>query len=423
MPLAQVTVVQKERTEPLTDAVRQQIFRAVQLLGLDPSLYQLLQQPQRMVEVQIRIRNARGQIEVFTGYRCQHNNALGPYKGGVRFHPDASADEVKALATLMTLKCALLGLPFGGAKGGVICDPVRLSLDELEQLSRGYIRSLLPFIGPEVDIPAPDVGTNAQVMAWMVDEYAQLTGTQALAAVTGKPLELGGLPGRTEATALGCTVILREAARTLGLSLQGATAAIQGFGQVGANLARFLHEAGVKVVAVSDVYGGIYDPDGLDIPRLLAHARSHGTVVGFPGQRLGSLEVLFLPVDVVIPAAVEDQLTIDNADRVQAQLVLEAANGPTTPEAEAMLRQRGIWIIPDILANGGGVTASYFEWLQGRTGRSWTENEVRAQLEEMMIRAWQAVWAMHRETAAPLREAANMVAITRLADKLKAQGY
>lgn len=398
------------------DGVRRLIAQIVDITGVSRDIYLRLSEPDRFVEVRIPVRLDDGSTFFFTGYRSQHNNLLGPYKGGVRFHPAVNPDELKALSAWMTLKCALMNLPLGGGKGGVACDPATFSPGSLERLSRGYMRALASVLGPDQDIPGPDVGTDAQVMAWMADEFSRITGRSQPAVVTGKPVSHGGIAGRTEATARGCAVIIAEVAKTFGLELSGASAAIQGFGNVGSNLARFLAEMGVRVVAVSDIHGGVYQPQGLPMGELMDHFQKHGTVKGFPGgQPVGSSDVLLAPVDILVPAALGNQITPANVHRVAARIIVEAANGPTSPGADAVLRARGVPVVPDILANAGGVTVSYFEWRQNRVGVEMTGNEVRQQLYRLMIDAFRSTYQAHLEYGLPLREAAYAVAVTRLA--------
>ncbi len=400
------------------------IGNACRELGLSQAVYEYLKEPQRVLVVNIPVRLDNGDIRTFVGYRSQHTDVIGPGKGGVRFHPDVTLDEVKALSMWMTVKCGVLGLPFGGAKGGVICDPGKLSKREMEALSRGYIRAISQFVGPEKDIPAPDVNTNPQVMGWMMDEYSKLRGFNAPGLITGKPMILGGSAGRAEATGRGAVICIREAAARLDLPLQGATASIQGFGNVGSNTARFLYDLGVKVVGLSDVRGGVYAPDGINVYEAMEFSRATGSVVGLPGTSpVDACAVLYMPVDVLVPAALENQITLYNVDRIQARIVCEAANGPTTPEAARVLTERGVLQVPDILANAGGVTVSYFEWVQNIQNYYWPEEEVIDKLERMMVSAWNAVWKVYEQRGVSLRRAAYMVAVKRLADAMGARGW
>lgn len=393
-------------------------------LGLPPAVFEYLKEPQRVMTVSIPVRMDSGEVKTFTGYRSQHSDVLGPCKGGVRFHPGVNLDEVKALSMWMTLKCAVVGLPFGGGKGGVVCNPAAMSKRELEALARGYIVALSNFIGPDRDIPAPDVNTNQQVMGWMMDEYARIKGHNAPGLITGKPMILGGSAGRSAATGRGTVFTIREAARRIGLNLSGATAAIQGFGNVGSHTALLLEELGVKVVGLVDVNGGAYCAEGIDVKAALEHTRRTGSVRGLPGTReIDSHELLALDVDVLVPAALENQITLANAADVRARIVAEAANGPTTPEAADLLTEKGILQIPDILCNAGGVTVSYFEWVQNLQNYYWTEEEVNEKLERMMVAAFDSVYKMAEQRRVSMRRAAYMVAIQRLADAMAARGW
>ena len=404
---------------------RQEIARACQVLGLDAAVYRLLARPMRFIEVAIPVRMDDGRTEVFVGYRAQHNDALGPTKGGIRFHPRVTADEVRALSMWMTLKCALLEIPFGGGKGGVVCDPKRMSPRELEGLSRGYIQALAQVMGEEKDIPAPDVYTTSQIMAWIADEFSQIRQQNALAIVTGKPLVIGGSLGRHEATARGAVTVVREAAGAIGLDIRHATAAIQGYGNAGSIAHRLLHELGVRVIAVSDSGGAILDEGGLDPRAVAAHKEATGSVAGFPGARpITNEDLLTLPCDILLPAALENQITAANAPRVQARLVGEIANGPTTPDAHRILVERGVVVLPDILTNAGGVTVSYFEWVQNRCHYYWTEDEVNERLEQRMVRAFQRVWeAARRLGTRDLRLAAHTVAVARVTEAMQVRGW
>lgn len=410
------------RSNPFLNA-QQQLRTAVERLGLEPSVYEVLKEPQRVLTVSIPVRMDDGSLRTFIGYRSQHTLVTGPAKGGVRFHPDVNLDEIKAMSMWMTFKCAVVQLPFGGGKGGVICNPKALSPGELERLSRGYVRAVAPFIGPELDIPAPDVYTDAQVMAWMMDEYSHLVGRDAPGVITGKPLVIGGSLGRTEATARGCVIAVREAACYQGWDLNGATAVIQGFGNAGSISARLLNELGVRIVAVCDTTGNAYDPDGMDPLELLAHKQRTGSVRGFPGSReVPPEEFLTIPCDILVPAAMENQITADNAPRIRARIVVEAANGPTTPEADAILYKRGITVIPDILASAGGVTVSYFEWVQNLNRWYWSEEKVKRHLERKMVQACQRVFQLGQQHQVDLREAAYMAALERVAAALRVRG-
>ncbi|MBX6351116.1 MAG: Glu/Leu/Phe/Val dehydrogenase [Clostridia bacterium] len=412
-----------DRTNPLR-IVQLLLRQAVELLGLDADVYEILREPRRFVEASVPVRMDDGRVRAFTAYRSQHTNALGPSKGGVRFHPGVTADEVKALSMWMTFKTAILGLPYGGAKGGVVVDPRRLTSGELERLARAYVDQLVEVLGPDVDIPAPDVNTDERIMGWMSDEYERLVRRHAPGALTGKPLVLGGSRGRREATGRGVVLAIKEAADRLGLRLRGATAAVQGFGNVGGATARLLHALGVRVLAVDDVEGGAYRPDGLDIPALVDYARARGTVKGFPGSAdISAQELLTLECDIVVPAALENQVDAEVAEGARCRILAEAANGPTTPEGDEILDAKGIFIIPDILCNAGGVTVSYFEWVQNQTGLYWTEEEVNERLSAKMRDAFADVFRMHLERRVDMRTAAYMVAVGRVAEALAARGW
>jgi glutamate dehydrogenase len=412
-----------EETNPFR-IVQGQLRRAVDNLGLGEDAYNLLKEPMRVVEVAIPVRMDDGHLETFIGYRAQHTDAIGPTKGGIRFHPDVNVDEVKGLSMWMTFKTAVMGLPYGGAKGGIICDPEKLSDRELESLSRGYIRRLAPVMGPELDIPAPDVNTNPRIMAWMLDEFDIVRGHHVPGFITGKPLVLGGSAGRDTATGRGVVFTILSAMRHAGIDPKGATAAIQGFGNVGSNTALFLNEAGIKVVAVEDVRGGAYNPDGLDVPALLDWVARQRTVKGFPGSRDISTDELFaLDVDVLVPAALENQINARNAPDVRARIVAEAANGPTTPEGDEVLAEKGVFVIPDILCNAGGVTVSYFEWVQNTMGFYWSAEEVDSRLKTMMDHAFETVYQMHQQHRVSMREAAYLVAVHRVAEAAEARGW
>jgi len=340
------------------------IRRALEKLGYSEEVYELLKEPLRMLTVKIPVRMDDGSVKVFTGYRAQHNDAVGPTKGGIRFHPDVTEKEVKALSIWMSLKCGIVDLPYGGGKGGIVCDPRTMSFRELERLSRGYVRAVSQIVGPTKDIPAPDVFTNSQIMAWMMDEYSKIDEFNSPGFITGKPLVLGGSHGRESATAKGVTICIREAAKKRGIDLKGARVVVQGFGNAGSYLSKFLSDAGAKVVGISDVYGGLYDPDGLDIDYLLDRRDSFGTVTNLFKDTITNKELLELECDILVPAAVENQITEENAPNIKADIVVEAANGPTTLKATEILTERGVLIVPDVLASAGGVTVSYFEWVQ-----------------------------------------------------------
>jgi glutamate dehydrogenase/leucine dehydrogenase len=392
-------------------------------MKLDPEMEAILRQPERELHVHFPIRMDDGSIRMFDGFRVQHNTARGPAKGGIRFHQDVSINEVKALATWMTWKCSVVDIPYGGGKGGIIVDPKQLSLGELERLSRRFVTEIQGIIGPERDIPAPDVNTNSQIMAWMMDQYSRNKGYPVPGMITGKPLALGGSLGRTDATGVGVMMATRQAMQKLNMPADGTRVVVQGFGNVGSVSARAMHELGTTIVAVSDVFGGIYNPKGLDIPALLAHMRRTGTVKGFADTEAITNEELFgIDCDILIPAALENQITAHNADKIKAKLISEGANGPTTPEADRILHDRGILVLPDILANAGGVTVSYFEWAQNIQGFYWTEEEVAERLERVMVRSFRAVYQTAQEHEVDMRTAAYIVAIGRVAEAVRLRG-
>jgi glutamate dehydrogenase (NAD(P)+) len=402
----------------------QEFDNAARIMDLDPGIWKILTSPRRQITVSCPVLMDSGQIEVFTGYRVQYNVALGPAKGGIRYHPDVTLDEVTALAAWMTWKCAVAGLPFGGGKGGIICDPAQMSQRELEALTRRYVAELADAIGPEKDIPAPDVNTNAQVMAWVMDTYSMHVGQATTAVVTGKPLEMGGSLGRREATGRGVMIVTREAAKHLEMDLKTCRVAVQGFGNVGSISAELLAREGAKIVAVTDHVGGVHNPQGLDIQALLDFAKAHRTVNGFPGGApLTNDELFSLECDVLIPAALENQITMANAHTIKAKIIAEGANGPTTPDADNFLtEQRGVFIVPDILANAGGVTVSYFEWVQDRHGYFWEEELVNARLETKMVQSFAQVLGAAKEYNVDLRTAAYIVAIAKVAKVTKMRG-
>ncbi len=401
----------------------QQFESAADKLELSEDMREILRQPKRELTVHFPVRLDNGRIRTYTGYRVQHNVNRGPAKGGIRYSPEVTLDEVKALAMWMAWKCAVVGIPYGGAKGGVICDPKNMSPAELERLTRRYATEISMIIGPHSDIPAPDVNTNSQVMAWIMDTYSMHEGYSIPAVVTGKPLSIGGSEGRNDATATGVLFVTRQAAKRMGMPLQGARVSIQGYGNAGAIAARLFHNEGCKVVAVSDTRGGIYNESGLDPAVVLRHKQEHGTVVGFPqSQSVGVQDVLEVPCDILIPAATEGVITAANADRVQARIVAEAANGPTTPEADKILFDKGIIVVPDILANAGGVTVSYFEWVQDLQSFFWGVEEITQKLEVIMNRAFASVAEIADRTSCDMRLAANMLAISRVAEATQIRG-
>jgi len=406
-------------------AALEEFNRAATVLGLERGIWKILSHPKRQIVVSCPILMDSGEIQVFTGYRVQYNVALGPAKGGIRYHPGVSLDEVTALAAWMTWKCALANIPFGGGKGGVTCDPNRLSRRELEALTRRYVAEIIDAIGPDKDIPAPDVNTNEQVMAWVMDTYSMHAGHTVTGIVTGKPLELGGSRGRREATGRGVMIVTREALEHLGRDLKQATVAVQGFGNVGSISAELIAQQGAKIVAVSDWKGGVYNAGGLDVPNLMEYVRTNPerTVAGFAGgEALPADQFWKLDVDVLVPAALENQITIANVGDIRARVIVEGANGPTTPDADKVLRDRDVLVIPDILANGGGVTVSYFEWVQDRHGYFWSEREVNERLETKMCEAFQATLETALQYRVDMRTAAYMVAINRVATVTRMRG-
>ncbi len=396
---------------------------AAEKLGLDPGLYKVLREPVRETKVSIPVSMDDGRIEVFVGYRVLHNIARGPGKGGIRFDKNVTLDEVRALAAWMTWKCAVVNIPFGGAKGGVICDPPSLSRAELEKITRRYTAELMDQFGPEKDVPAPDMGTNPQTMAWIMDTYSMHARHTVTAIVTGKPLSLGGSRGRVEATGRGLMLICREAAPLRGLTLGSSRIVVQGFGNVGSIAARMCHEAGAKIVAVSDIQGGIHAPGGLDMPEVLAHYEKNRTLKGFPGaEAVANDALLELDCDILIPAANENQITRRNAAAIKARIIVEGANGPTTQRADEVLDSRNILVVPDILANAGGVTVSYFEWVQDRAGFFWRESEVNERLEDIMVQSFRDVAAMAEKYGVSFRIAAYMLGISRVAHDTMVRG-
>jgi glutamate dehydrogenase (NAD(P)+) len=404
-------------------AMLQEFDGAARILNLEPGIWRILTHPKRQIIVACPVQMDNGEIEVFTGYRVQYSITLGPAKGGIRYHPGVTLDEVTALAAWMTWKCAVAHIPFGGAKGGVVCDPTRMSRREIEALTRRYVAEIVDAIGPEKDVPAPDVNTNEQIMAWVMDTYSMHVGHTTTSVVTGKPTELGGSLGRREATGRGVMIVTRESARHVGFDLKGARIAIQGFGNVGSVSAEHLARAGARIVAVSDWKGGVYNSGGLDIPKLLDHITRHQTVVDFgEAEPLDNRQLFSLDVDVLIPAALENQITMDNAPDIGAKVVVEGANGPTTPEAHRYLHERGVFIVPDILANSAGVTASYFEWVQDRYGYFWTEREVNDRLEAKICEAFDAVLKTALKYTVDMRTAAYIVAISRVATVTRMRG-
>ena len=408
---------------------QKQLREIASQLKLEPEILKELEEPHRVIKFQIPVLMDNGKKKIFFGFRSQHNNALGPYKGGIRYHPKVSEDEIKALSMLMTWKCSLVSLPFGGAKGGVIVNPKELSQEELERLSRGYVKEVFPLIGPEKDIPAPDVNTNPQIMAWMVDEYSKLKGKETPAAFTGKPLEMWGLEGRSEATGYGGVVILKKLQEVFGFKPEKTTLAIQGFGNVGSNFARFAAFSGYKIVAVSEAEGGIYVEEGLNPEEVLHCREKRGKITGCYcvgsvcdssyGRQITNKELLEMEVDILVPAAVENVITEDNAPKIKAKYIIEMANGPVTPEAQEILEKREIISIPDFLANAGGVIASYFEWLQSKEKRKWSKEETFRELAKKLGQAFEKVWAFSQREKINLRKTAYLLAVERVAKAIK----
>ncbi len=400
-----------------------QFDEAAERLGLSQAMRAILRMPKRELIVNFPVRMDNGDVEMFTGYRVQHNINRGPAKGGIRFSPEVSLDEVRALAMWMTWKCAVVGIPFGGAKGGVICDPHKLSRSELERLSRRYATEISILIGPDSDIPAPDMNTNPQIMGWMMDTFSMHQGYSVPAVITGKPLAIGGSEGRLEATARGVQVVTRAAMRDQGMQPEDCTVVVQGFGNVGSISARLLHEMGCRVVGLSDINGGVHNPNGIDVHRALRYSKEHGTLKGLPeAEPITNAELLELPCDALVPAALENQLTGRNAPRVKARLIIEAANGPTTPDADRVFNDRGITVVPDILANAGGVTVSYFEWVQDLQRFFWSENEINNRLETIMERSYNAVHVKALEQETNLRMGAYLLAVARVAEATEIRG-
>ena len=398
--------------------------KAIEKMNLDAGVKKLMEQPERTLEVTIPVKMDDGRTEVFTGYRAQHSTAVGPAKGGIRFHPDVCLDEVKTLSFWMTCKCSVVGLPYGGGKGGITVDPSKLSEGELERLSRGYIQKIAAIIGEKIDVPAPDVNTNGKIMAWMVDEYEKIVGHGAPGVITGKPIAIGGSLGRTEATGRGVMLSVREACKKLNIEINQATCAIQGFGNVGSWTAKLVHNLGIKVVAISDVHGAIFCETGINPYEAADYLAKHKVLSGYPGSKdISNAELLTANVTVLIPAALEMQITKENAAQIKARIIAEGANGPTTPEADDILAAKGVIIIPDILANAGGVTVSYFEWVQNLSGYYWSEKEVNERQEQLLVKAFEDVYVTAKKHDTTMRIAAYIVALRKLNDAIKARGW
>ncbi|MFB5189946.1 Glu/Leu/Phe/Val family dehydrogenase [Alicyclobacillus fastidiosus] len=409
--------------QDVLSSTQQVILDALTHLGYGPAYYELLKTPLLTLTVRIPVRMDDGSVKVFTGYRSQHNNAIGPTKGGIRFHPNVTVEEVQALSMWMSVKCGVVGLPYGGGKGGIICDPRDMSGGELERLSRAYVRSISQIVGPTKDIPAPDVYTNSQIMAWMMDEYSNLREFDSPGFITGKPLVLGGSQGRDTATAKGVAICIEEAAKRRGISLQGAKVIVQGFGNAGSYLSKFMHDAGAVVIGISDAYGAIYNENGLNIEELLDMRDSFGMVTKNFKDTISNKQLLEMPCDILVPAAIENQITMENAHRIQAQIVAEAANGPTTLDATKVLSENGILLVPDVLANAGGVTVSYFEWVQNNQGLYWTAEEIEQRLREVMTKSFERVYDMATTQDVNMRLAAYMVGIQSTAEAMHYRGW
>lgn len=410
-------------TTSLVSSTQEIIHEALDKLGFDEGMYDLVKEPLRLLTVRIPVRMDDGSVKTFTGYRAQHNDAVGPTKGGVRFHPDVDEDEVKALSMWMTLKCGIVDLPYGGGKGGIVCDPRQMSIHEVERLSRGYVRAISQIVGPTKDIPAPDVFTNSQIMAWMMDEYSMMDAFNSPGFITGKPIVLGGSQGRDRSTALGVVIAIEEAAKRRGKQIKDSRVVIQGFGNAGSFLAKFLYDAGAKIVGISDAYGALHDPNGLDINYLLDRRDSFGTVTNLFEDTITNKELFELDCDILVPAAISNQITGDNAHDIKAEIVVEAANGPTTPEATKILTERGILLVPDVLASAGGVTVSYFEWVQNNQGYYWTEEEVNEKLRDKLVTAFDNVYSLAENRKIDMRLAAYIIGIKRTAEAARYRGW
>jgi glutamate dehydrogenase (NAD(P)+) len=423
MPSAFVDDAKEIKEENPFESMMQRFDEAAAKLNLDPNIYKILRWPNREITLYIPVMMDDGNYQVFTGYRVQHNFARGPGKGGVRFSPDVSLDEVRALAAWMTWKCAVVNIPFGGAKGGIICDPRDMSLTELERLTRRYTAELLDFIGPEKDVPAPDMNTNEQTMAWMMDTYSMHARHTVTAAVTGKPIEIGGSRGRREATGRGLLFVCNEACKKFGFNIDDTRVVIQGAGNVGGTAALLMHQEGYKIVALADITGSLYNPKGLDVPGVLEYLRENKTVEGYTqAEHIGTADLLELECEILMPAATENQITTHNADRIRCRILAEGANGPTTADADEIVSAKSIFVIPDILANAGGVTVSYFEWVQDRMGFFWNEETVNTRLHEIMVSSFNDVVGFANKYRVNTRLAAYMLAIDRVAYDTRLRG-
>ena len=399
------------------------VQEALSRLGYDKAVFDLLKEPLRSLTVRFPVKMDDGTVKIFTGYRAQHNDAVGPTKGGIRLHPDVNEDEIKALSMWMSVKCGIADLPYGGGKGGIICDPREMSFPEIERLSRAYVRAISQIVGPAKDIPAPDVFSNSQNMAWMLDEYSHLREFDSPGFITGKPIVLGGSKGRDSSTARGVAICVEQACQVRGLSLKGAKVIVQGFGNAGSYLAKFMFDAGAKVVGISDAYGALYDEDGLDIDDLLERRDSFGTVTKLFKNTISNHDLLEMDCDILVPAAIENQITQENAHNITASIVVEAANGPTTSAATKILTERGVLLVPDVLGNSGGVIVSYFEWVQNNQGYYWSEEEVAAKLEEIMIRSFHTVHDTASRYQVDMRLAAYIVGVRRMAEAVRWRGW
>ncbi|WP_144554636.1 Glu/Leu/Phe/Val dehydrogenase [Bacillus sp. X1(2014)] len=399
------------------------IHDALKKMGYNEEMFELLKEPLRMSDVRIPVRMDDGSTKIFNGYRAQHNDAIGPTMGGVRFHPKVTATEVKALSMWMSLKCGIADLPFGGGKGAVLCNPRTMSFGELERLSRGYVRAISQIVGPTKDIPAPDMYTNSQIMAWMMDEYSRLRQFDSSGFITGKPLVLGGSEGRERAGAKGVTICIEEAAKKRGISIKGSRVIIQGFGNAGSYVAKFMHEAGANVVGISDVYGALYHPDGLNINYLLDRRDSFGTITTLFEGTITNKELLEQECDVLVPAAISNQITAENAYNIKAKIVVEAANGPTSLEATNILTERGILLVPDVLAGAGGVTVSYFEWVQNKQGFYWSEEEVEVKLRQKLVKSFEDIYQLSQSSNVDMRLAAYMIGVRKMAEASLYRGW
>ncbi|MFD2444436.1 Glu/Leu/Phe/Val dehydrogenase [Bacillus sp. CGMCC 1.16607] len=419
----QKTEQKNEESVNLLTSTQVVINEALTKLGYTEEMYELLKEPLRMLTVRMPVRMDDGSVKIFTGYRAQHNDAVGPTKGGVRFHPEVDEEEVKALSMWMSLKCGIVDLPYGGGKGGIICDPRTMSMGELERLSRAYVRAISQIVGPTKDIPAPDVYTNSQIMAWMMDEYSRLREYDSPGFITGKPIVLGGSQGREKATAQGVVICIEEAAKKRGIDIKGARVVVQGFGNAGSFLAKFMHDAGAKVIGISDAYGALHDPNGLDIDYLLDRRDSFGTVTTLFEKTITNKELLELECDILVPAAISSQITVNNAHNIKASIVVEAANGPTTLEATKILTERGVLLVPDVLASSGGVTVSYFEWVQNNQGYYWSEEEVNEKLRKVLVRSFDNVYETAETRNVNMRLAAYMVGVRKMSEASRFRGW